>query len=127
MSLEGGPPVSLVDVFPTLLDLCGVRRDRGLKEQLEGHSVLPLLRDESATRERPALITWGPGNHALRIERWRLIRYADGSEELYDHRSDTSERVNLAGTPEIEGEMERLRAWLPAEQAPPAPLTTDDD
>ena len=38
----------------------------------------------------------GPGNFAVRKGRWRLIHYADGSEELYDMKLDPAEFVNLA-------------------------------
>ena len=38
---------------------------------------------------------WAPGHFALRSEHWRYIRYNDGSEELYDHRSDPKEWKNL--------------------------------
>jgi arylsulfatase A-like enzyme len=38
--------------------------------------------------------------YAARDERWRYIRYADGSEELYDHQNDPHEWTNLAAKPE---------------------------
>jgi hypothetical protein len=47
------------------------------------------------------------GNHAVRPGPWRYIRYVTGEEELYDHRSDPDERVNLAGDP---GTLELRRA-----------------
>jgi hypothetical protein len=43
-------------------------------------------------------MTLGQGNHAIRDDRWRYIRYADGSEELYDHQADPNEWNNLAVT-----------------------------
>jgi hypothetical protein len=61
--------------------------------------VLGLARDPDGAWDRPALTTWGPDNHAVRTERFRYIRYDDGSEELYDHEVDPHEWVNLARKP----------------------------
>ena len=85
------PPVSLIDVYPTLLDLCQLPANA----RLDGQSLAPLLQAPTAHRDRPALTTHGPGNHSVRSEHFRYIRYADGSEELYDHRQDPNEWTNL--------------------------------
>ena len=65
--------------------------------ELDGASLRPLLEDPHADWERPALTTYTRGNHAVRADRWRYIRYADGTEELYDHSDDPHEWHNLAG------------------------------
>ena len=65
------------------------------------------------------LTTNGRGNHALRDERWRYIRYADGGEELYDHAADPHEWTNLAGRPEHAATLARFRDLLPAADAAP--------
>lgn len=62
-----------------------------------------------------------PGNHGIRSERWRSIRYADGSGELYDHRSDPDEWANLAGRPEHAAVVAEHRRWLPEKEHPPVP------
>jgi arylsulfatase A-like enzyme len=69
--------------------------------------------------------TRGRGNHAVRSQRWRYIRYQDGSEELYDHDADPNEWTNLAAhaasarrTAAVRAE---LRRALPATEAPDAP------
>ncbi|MCP5117093.1 MAG: sulfatase, partial [bacterium] len=84
-------PVSLLDIYPTLLELAGLppKRDN------DGQSLAPLLRNPEAKREQPAVMTWQRGNHAVRTERWRYIRYHDGSQELYDHTNDPWEWKNL--------------------------------
>ena len=56
-------------------------------------------------------------NVALRSERYRFIRYVDGSEELYDHQKDPHEWTNLAKDPEIKETLEKYRAQLPKEFA----------
>jgi arylsulfatase A-like enzyme len=53
--------------------------------------------------------------YAARDERWRYIRYSDGSEELYDHQNDPNEWTNLATKPEHEAEKTRLAAFFPQE------------
>ncbi|MCS7025257.1 MAG: sulfatase [Bryobacteraceae bacterium] len=109
-------PVTLLDLYPTLVEMCGLspRRD------LEGKSLVPLLRNPSA-KHRPAVITHEAGNHAVRTERWRYIRYHDGSEELYDRNSDPNEWKNLAGDPRFLSVKRELARWIPASSAPPQP------
>ena len=107
-------PVSFVDLFPTLNDLCGLPP----VATLDGVSLVPLLKNPQRKWEQPALTTHGLGNHALRNERWRYIRYADGGEELYDHQNDPNEWTNLAGKPEFASVKADLAKWLPKADAP---------
>jgi arylsulfatase A-like enzyme len=85
-------PVELLSIYPTLIDLCGLPAN----PKLEGVSLRPLLENPNADWDHVAVSTLGQNNHAVRDERWRYIRYADGSEELYDHRTDPNEWNNLA-------------------------------
>ena len=114
-------PVELLDIYPTLLELCGLVP----ATPLEGHSLVPLLRDAYAPRPWPAITTHNRGSHSVRTERWRYIRYADGSEELYDHQTDPREWTNLlhgaSVSPELLAVKRELAAWLPRHDAPPAP------
>ncbi len=110
-------PAELMDIYPTLVELCGLPA----REGLEGHSLAPQLRDAAAPRPWPAITTHNQGNHAVRSEHWRYIRYADGSEELYDYRSDTNEWKNLARDPQYAAVVAEHARWLPKENAPPAP------
>jgi arylsulfatase A-like enzyme len=110
-------PASLIDIYPTLADLAGLPAAR----DQEGLSLLPQLKDPAAKRERPALTTYGRGNHSVRTERWRYIRYRDGSEELYDHGSDEMEWTNLAAKPAHAGVKKDLARWMPKVNAKDAP------
>jgi len=112
-----GRPAEMLDIFPTLLALTGFPA----RADLEGHSLGPQLRDARAPREWPAITTHNPGNHAVRTERWRYIRYADGSEELYDMVADPNEWKNLAADPKLAAEKAALAKWLPEKSAPLAP------
>jgi arylsulfatase A-like enzyme len=110
-------PVSLLDIYPTLIELCGLKP----KPELDGVSLVPLLRNPQAEWTRPALMTYMRGNHAVRDERWRYIRYADGTEELYDNQKDPHEWTNIASDPKNAKVISRLKRWLPATEALPAP------
>lgn len=109
--------VELLDIFPTLCDLASLPQP----EDLEGHSLIPQLKDGNATRPWPAISNHNPGNNSVRDERWRYILYMDGSEELYDLQQDPNEFENLAGNPKYAAEITRLRKWIPQYQAPHAP------
>jgi arylsulfatase A-like enzyme len=110
-------PVSMLDVYPTLIELC----DLAPKKELQGKSLLPLLKNPQAEWQRPALTTHGRNNHSVRSEKWRYIRYSDGSEELYDHDKDELEWTNLAGDPKYAQVKKDLAKWLPETNAPDVP------
>ncbi|MEM7010470.1 MAG: sulfatase [Verrucomicrobiota bacterium] len=106
-------PAELLDVYPTLVELCGLPK----KEDIEGLSLVPQLQDANAPREQPAITCHGPDNNGVRTEKWRYIRYADGSEELYDMEKDPNEWSNLAGNPEYNAVKEDLSKWIPENNA----------
>lgn len=106
-------PASLLDVYPTLVDLLGLPPI----ESHEGLSLKPWLADPDAPRAEPAISTWFYGNHSVRSERYHYIRYRDEAEELYDHSSDPGEHANLAEKPEMTAVLAEHRRWLPKENA----------
>lgn len=110
-------PVELLDLYPTLAELCRLEAPR----DLEGHSLVPLLKQADAARPWPAITTHNQGNHGVRSERWRYIRYADGSEELYDLQHDPHEWTNLAAEPRVAGVLAEHRKWLPQVDRPATP------
>ena len=101
-------PVSLVDLYPTLVDLCGLPERDGL----DGRSIAPLLRKPETEWEYPAVISLR-GDHAVRSQHWHYIRYADGSEELYDNFGDPYQWDNLANHAQFADAKTQLRKWLP--------------
>ncbi len=109
-------PAELLDIYPTLIDLCGLPAN----DRLEGHSLMPQLEDDEAPREWPAITTHNHDNHGVRTEDWRYIQYADGSQELYDMRNDPNEWHNLAGDPRFASIVREHRQWIPARNAKPA-------
>ncbi len=110
-------PAELLDIFPTLLELAGLPA----RADLEGHSLVPQLKDAKAEREWPAITTHNQGNHSIRTEEWRYIRYADGSEELYDEKADFNEWNNLAQDPKHAATKAQLAKWLPKVDKAPVP------
>lgn len=109
--------VNLIDLYPTLLDLCNLPTKKGL----EGNSIARLVKNPRQIWNRPSVTTYGQGNHAVRSERWRYIHYHDGSEELYDHQNDPMEWNNRAGDPALKAIKKELAQWLPKVNAPDAP------
>ena len=105
-------PVSLIDIYPTLLDLCGLPELKGL----DGQSLKLLLENPDRQWERPVVITYGLNNHAIQTERWRYIRYRDGGEELYDHERDPNEWTNLASISKYSLQKSKLSKWLPVKK-----------
>ena len=107
-------PVDFMGIYPTLCDLA----ELPIPEHVEGTSLRPLLVDPKAPWSLPAITTHGRRNHAVRTDQWRYIRYADGSEELYDHTKDPFEWTNLASQPELAGVKAQLAEYLPQREAP---------
>ena len=113
---QSAEAVSLLDIYPTLNELCQLPP----LQNLDGQSLVPLLQNPEMSWEKPALITYHRGNHAIRDERWRYIRYHDGTQELYDHANDPHEWNNLALSQNYASVIDSLRQWLPEKNAPEA-------
>ena len=109
-------PVDFMTVYPTLCDLTGVT----VPAYVEGTSIRSLLSDPASTEPRVAITTYGRNNHAIRDDRWRYVRYADGSEELYDHTNDPYEWTNLAADPEHTDLKKQLAIHFPKNNVPTA-------
>jgi arylsulfatase A-like enzyme len=107
-------PVSLQDIYPTLVELA----DLDLPGHVEGRSLVPLLRDPDMDWDHPTLSTFGYRNHSVVSSRFKYIRYADGSEELYDVERDPNEWTNLAGQARYEAVKSELATYLPEVDAP---------
>ncbi len=107
-------PVDLMSVYPTLCALTGIARP----DHVAGHNIVPLLKNPDARWKYPAITTHGRGNHAVRTETHRYIRYADGGEELYVVLSDPYEWENLAPAPDSAGLKKQLAEWLPKKEHP---------
>jgi arylsulfatase A-like enzyme len=136
---EANHPVSLIDLYPTLLDLCDLpkeTRKNARGRSLDGHSLKPLLADPMAQQwtgpdaALTAVYKWaqfydpGQQSYSLRTTDWRYIRYANGTEELYHNAEDPFEWTNLADSPDYTRELESFRAKLDARLPRPNPGLT---
>ena len=103
-------PVSLIDLYPTLIDLCDLQGNPKKNENagsLGGHSLKPLLDNQLEQWKGPNGALTVVGNYGINIptekqnfsyrtKNWRYIRYCNGAEELYNHQTDPYEWDNLA-------------------------------
>jgi uncharacterized sulfatase len=106
--------VELLDIYPTLADLCGLTPPKNL----EGKSLKPLLENPAAEWNRPAIsqVTRKEGDgRSVRTERWRYTDWGEGKAgaELYDHDNDPNELHNLANDPNQQKTIEELKKLLP--------------
>ena len=105
--------VELVDLYPTLADLAGLKRPANLA----GASLRSLLDEPKAEWTRAAYTqlqkTDGSG-HSVRTERWRYTEWAGGEKgaQLYDHDKDPREYVNLAGDPAHAGVIVEMKSLI---------------
>lgn len=107
--------VDFMSIYPTLAELCGLPAP---PQKLEGVSIRSLLADPKANWDSPAVTTFMKGNHAVRSEAWRYIRYANGDEELYDETNDPLEWKNVAAAPENLARKNELARFLPSVNKP---------
>ena len=124
--------VELLDLFPTLCDLTGLE----IPNQLEGTSLRPIL-DDPGSEGKDAAISqflrrvggrqWM--GYAMRTSDWRYIEWIDrtngktAARELYDHRSDSSERENVSSAPEHADRLQQLGKQLRSLLPRPIPIT----
>ncbi|WP_111707606.1 sulfatase [Lutibacter citreus] len=106
--------VELVDVYPTLLDLCKIP----VLEQLEGNSLKSLMKNPKKKWKHPALCFYGENNIVVRGDRYRLTQYEDNSLELYDMKKDPNEWYNLAKLEEHQHIIKELQKHIPKEWTP---------
>jgi len=107
--------VSLVDLYPTLVEFCALPNPG---HQLDGQSFVAQLKDPGAPWDRPAFTSYGVDYASVRDTEYRYIRYPDGSEEIYEYASDPWEFNNRSNDPELDAVKKRLRKWIPKTWAP---------
>ncbi|MEO0982341.1 MAG: sulfatase [Pseudomonadota bacterium] len=101
-------PISLIDLHPTMLEAAGVKNS----DHTDGVSLRPLIAGSASSRRTPPRTTWLKGNNSIRRGTWRYTRYSDGTEELYDHRTDPHEWTNLADCPTQRTNLDAFRASM---------------
>lgn len=110
-------PVSVGDVAPTIVALAGVE----LPQPIVGDNLLPLISTKYGWPGAVAMTTVNEAAKSIRSHRFRLVRYGDGSEDLYDHDHDSEEIYNLLDPQHAESvkkfgmsdmQVEAVRKWL---------------
>jgi iduronate 2-sulfatase len=112
-----GRTVELLDIYPTLAELCGLKAPR----DLQGKSLVSLLKKPDANWNKAAFsqVTRVLNNQmvmgrSVRTERWRYTEWDKGKQgvELYDHNKDPDEFINLAKDINYSGEVKKLSSLL---------------
>ena len=118
-----GRTVELVDLYPTLADVCGLSQ---VPTNLHGKSMRPLLENTRAAWDKPAVSQVRRGRnetkgkqvdgYSIRTERYRYTEWNDGEEgmEMYDYQADPKEMKNIARDAGAAGERAKLQAQLRA-------------
>ena len=105
---------SLLDLYPTIVELCGVPKPG----HLDGQSLVPLMRDPLHHIDRAIISTYDFGDYSVRQGKWHYIKYIDDSEELYDLSQDPNEWYNLGNQPAFDSIKALLGASLPTDPEP---------
>ena len=109
-------PVSLIDLYPTLVEMCEINSPN---HDLDGRSLTPFLTPaaDAETNDRFAVTSVGRGTQTVVDEAYRYVRYFDGSEELYDRSNDPHEHHNLAHQRRFDTLKHELQQNLPDDPA----------
>jgi arylsulfatase A-like enzyme len=104
--------VSLVDIFPTLTELCGLN----LKEGITGNNIIPLLKDPKMKWDNPVVSSLGENHYSVIKDEWHYINYNGEEEELYNLNEDPEEWYNLADDNGLQSLKKKLKEYIPKER-----------
>ena len=102
-------PTSLVDLYPTLIDLCNLPH----REDLDGISLKPYLKKEHELLDRPIITSYDQADFSVRYQNWHYIKYVDETEELYDLENDPNEWHNIVANDEMKSIKQQLNKMIP--------------
>ena len=100
-------PVELIDVYPTLMSLTNIN----IPKHVVGKSLEPIMNNENSLVRGSALTRWRNG-YSIKTKRYRLTQWGTNGElgyELYDHKNDKDELINLARNPDYNQLMDSLK------------------
>lgn len=102
-------PVELLDIYPTLADLCRLKIPTGM----DGISMRALLINPDSLWKKAAFTSQSAKNRSLRTQRWRYTEWGGPENaELYDHENDPGEFINLAKDPKYSATVAELSRLL---------------
>ncbi|MCM8533023.1 MAG: sulfatase [Lentisphaeraceae bacterium] len=118
-NLKYDKPTAAIDTYPTLLELCGISKNK----DVDGVSLKPIFDNPKTDLDRKVLVaSHHEGELAIVHNNWRLISRKDGYE-LYNMDKDPNEWENLANIPEYNQTLKVMISHLPKNVAPNAPET----
>jgi len=100
-------PVELIDLYPTLMDLTEIKTPK----HVVGKSLNPLMKNVNASVRGSALTRWRKG-YSIKTKRYRLTKWGSNGElgyELYDHKNDKNELINLVNNQDYNEVMDSLK------------------
>jgi len=103
----------MIDIYPTITELCGLSGEQ--PEILQGKSRADYLlgNNEISPPSIAYTVTYGGRAATIRTERWRYTRWGENleenNEELYDHKTDPEEHINLAQSPQHQDKLAEMR------------------
>ena len=103
-------PVELIDLYPTLMDLTNIN----IPEHVVGKSLQPIMKNINASVRESALTRWRKG-YSIKTKRYRLTKWGSNGElgyELYDHKNDKNELINLASNKDYSEVMDSLKVAI---------------
>ena len=100
---------SLMDIYPTLADLCNLT-ERG---DLDGLSLRQMLLEPTKEVVRPIVTTYDYGSYSIRYQNWHYIEYIDDHSELYNLENDPEEWYNLSQVDSLQSVKANLRSFIP--------------
>ncbi|MEP2023973.1 MAG: sulfatase [Reichenbachiella sp.] len=103
-------PVNLVDVYPTLLEVCSISNPI---QELDGYSLMPLIESPDSNWPHPSISMNGIGNIGIVKDNYHYIKYKNGSEELYNLETDKNEWTNLANEVGYDNTIRKLKKFIP--------------
>ena len=110
--------VNLIDMYPTLLELCGLPEN----PENEGRSFAELIHNPDMKWNTPTLTDYNYGGHRVYDGRYSYIVFTEqGTEELYDHKTDPMEWNNLVQEDAYAAVKARLKALIPTQREPVSP------
>ncbi|MBK1829104.1 sulfatase [Verrucomicrobiaceae bacterium R5-34] len=115
-------PVSLLSLYPTLTELCGLPTP----DACDAPSIVPQLLDANTSSDPVPTFLEDAASLGVSGKGWRYISYRDGGEELYNIDQDPHEWTNLAKHPEHQAKLKQLKAFVPKTFAPKPKVKVKD-
>ncbi|KMT65861.1 sulfatase [Catenovulum maritimum] len=104
-------PVSLQDIYPSIMAMAELPKNQAVY----GYDLTPLVKDVNTQWTKAVLNTFQQGNHALRTNEYRYIRFRNGDQELYNLIQDPLELTNLANRPDYKIRLKQFSGLLDRE------------